>query len=1016
MLIRIVWGICQQLLRVGLTGLFLMAHGGLEATAQEHEDYKIIGHYTDENGLPQNSIKSMALQDDYLWLATENGLVRFDGHHFITYTSNNIKGLKGNRITGITRGLHDTLYALTEDKKVIVIMRQPLYVANYNDSLHSNPRQTNPLLPIWPAWENPLKALSPDLEVNIMIYDTVGNKSFLCHQEVLAWYENRQLTGTTRMPAGYTKRLVFAHKGQVFYINKQWELFLVRPGELKKISTTFYPESKSNPIGYLDDEAGRHYFVAKDGLYELDFGEGMLPGFRLVTRSIPYYNVINSVLAKGDTRLIVGTLNNGLYLLQKPSFRTVGSGMISLEKPLSIFYSQTLLPGNKGIFTGFGTYIDSAGNVSIPHLLPDLQNRVFYTDPEGYTWYGESNQLYKQRFPEGIKIAVQPISGIMKVLYQDSDSLFWIITTRTIGYLKNKVYRNIVNTQVAYDSLMGEVNYVTNEKNGVLLFGSAKGIYRYYTASDSFAAVPNTGNHVRFLKVDRPGKIWFTTYGYGFGLLEGNKVTFFPPDPNQYLQFSHCIIEDKKSFFWIPTNKGLFQAARQDLENWIKNNSRSSPYYHYYNTSNGFQTNEFNGGCQPAFLQLPNGIYSLPSMNGLVWFNPDKMVAELPANPIFLLSATLNTSVPLSTSQPIVLPRRYNEVRFVFSSPNWGNIENEYEEYRLTGTNIRPSWQPVNPAEEVLIGQLEGGDYNLEIRKKNGFGLNNYQTYSIPFRVEKLFTETTLFLILVAVALAALLWLISYLRIRLIHQQKTKLRQQVKERTQQLEETNYIKNKLISMLAHDITTPMQFISLISGHLQKFPEQNADKLQDKLKKIEYSSGQLITLADDLLNWMRTQDGNVKLTFGEVGLRQLVEEKCLFFAPLAEDQKILLQNLVAADVTCYTDSRLLGIIIHNIISNAVKFTMKGSVTISTEEKGGYVLLIIQDTGIGMNEEKLELVRNKMEHTGGVKSTRLIGKGIGLIMVDDLARLLNIKIDYQSKKGKGTTVKLQIRKEVK
>lgn len=1004
------------LLQAGTITLLLFCVFAGETAARQNEDYKIIGHYTDENGLPQNSIKGMAFQEDYLWLATENGLVRFDGHHFINYTSNDLQGMKGNRITSITRGVDDTLYALAEDKKVIVIKRRPLYVANYVDSLHGFPNQTNPLSPVWPSWEKPLSELSSDIDLNIITYDTVDDKSFLCHTQLLAWYENRKLKSTTPMPKGYNRSLVFAHKGKVYYINKEWSLLQVTPQGLQKITATFHPRSNAAPISYRTDEADRHYIIAEDGLYELQFGEQAAPDIRLVTRSIPYNTVIHRILPKGNNKLIVGTLNQGLYVLQKPSFRTIGNDMISLERPLSVFYAQTLLPDNKGLFTGFGVYIDPAGHVSIPRFLPELQNRSLYTDSDGYTWYADNSQLFKQKLPNGVAQAIQPVNGIMKTMYADSDERFWIVTTRTIGYWKNDVYRELIHNQQAYDSLMGEINYITEEQKGVLLFGSAKGIYRYYAAADSFAAVAHTRNHVRFLKVDAPGKIWFTTYGFGFGLLQNNQVTFFPSDMQQYLQFAHCILEDKKGYFWIPTNKGLFKAARQDLEGWASNHSAPPPYYQYYNTRNGFQTNEFNGGCQPAFLQLPNGTYSLPTMNGLVWFDPEKIEAELPVGPVFLLSARLNTSTVLNTAQPLVLPRQYGELRFIFSSPNWDNAENEYLEYRLSGTGMTISWQPMKPEKEVVIGQLVGGDYTLEVRKKNGFGLNNFQTYPVSFRVNKSFTETTLFFVFAFIMLAALLWLAAYGRTRLIHRQKTKLRQLVKARTRQLEESNDIKNKLISILAHDLTTPLQFISLISGHLQKFPERNPEKLQEKLKKIEYSSGQLITLADDLLNWMKTQDSNFKLTYSYVPLHQLVAEKCHFFAPLAQDQKIQLQNLVEEGTTCYTDGRLLGIIVHNIISNAVKFTMKGSVTIFADENKRYLQLTIKDTGVGMTAERLEQVRNKMAHTAVNKNARLTGKGIGLVIVDDLARLLNIRIDYQSSKAKGTTVNLQIKKQLK
>jgi signal transduction histidine kinase len=285
-------------------------------------------------------------------------------------------------------------------------------------------------------------------------------------------------------------------------------------------------------------------------------------------------------------------------------------------------------------------------------------------------------------------------------------------------------------------------------------------------------------------------------------------------------------------------------------------------------------------------------------------------------------------------------------------------------------------------------------------------------------------TNSFLFYLLLFLGVAGLFSLLLFFRTSILQRQKIRLEEQVKKQTQDLEKTitllrdkqkelennNHIKNKLIAVLSHDISTPLQFISLVSEHLQQFPDDTAE-MQSGLQQIQESSVQLITMADDLLNWMKAQDTGFQLAHDPIVLKEIVDKKLAFFSPLAESESIYVKNHIPAEVTCYSDQRLLGIIIHNIISNAVKFTTNGEVLITSGEENGHSILRVADTGIGMSRERLAQVQHAIEGELENGISKITGKGIGLMLIHDLARILKVKIHYNSEKGRGTTVDLFI-----
>src|SRR5205085_2704438 len=108
-----------------------------------------------------------------------------------------------------------------------------------------------------------------------------------------------------------------------------------------------------------------------------------------------------------------------------------------------------------------------------------------------------------------------------------------------------------------------------------------------------------------------------------------------PLDINQYLKYAHCFITDEAGYCWISSNNGLFKAKISDITDAFEND-RQQIYYHWLGKDDGMQTNEMNGGCTPCAIRLKNRNFSFPTMDGLVWFNPEKIKIVLPAGEIYI--------------------------------------------------------------------------------------------------------------------------------------------------------------------------------------------------------------------------------------------------------------------------------------------------------------------------------------------------------------------------------------------
>lgn len=280
-------------------------------------------------------------------------------------------------------------------------------------------------------------------------------------------------------------------------------------------------------------------------------------------------------------------------------------------------------------------------------------------------------------------------------------------------------------------------------------------------------------------------------------------------------------------------------------------------------------------------------------------------------------------------------------------------------------------------------------------------------------------------MLVLSITAAGALLLLGYGKYRL-HKFKSNnkvLEKHIAERTQQMEsiveelsfskqallERNLVQQRLLTAIGHDIKSPLKFLEMVSRqYLEKLKVGEGDRTTSirVTSILQESSYRLYLLTDNLLQYLKLYANDGAITLEKVSLRPLVEEKCILFKDIAESSENKILNKVSDDLCVKSDITLLRVILHNLFDNATKVTRGGLITIEGLALGDKVSLRVSDTGPGMMESLVDWCNNKE-----IESGKIITGGMGLIIVKELANLINSTLRVSSQPAKGTVIELTL-----
>jgi len=229
------------------------------------------------------------------------------------------------------------------------------------------------------------------------------------------------------------------------------------------------------------------------------------------------------------------------------------------------------------------------------------------------------------------------------------------------------------------------------------------------------------------------------------------------------------------------------------------------------------------------------------------------------------------------------------------------------------------------------------------------------------------------------------------------------------ERNNRAEEMARVRQEFLSTMSHEIRTPLNAITTI---ISMMSEEKGIKNNPLLEPLRFSSNHLMMIINDILDFTKLDLGKAELDLTSQDLRELINKIHQTYYPLAEEKGISLVCKIDENLACcyeVDDTKFIQVM-SNLVNNAIKFTNKGSVTITSEivksdKDTDQVLFEVADTGEGIESHKQEQIFDSFSQIKNIRTRKASGTGLGLAIVKNLVGLFGGKIKVESVYGQGS-----------
>ena len=981
-----------------------------------------IQRFSTDNGLPSNGIKGLQWDEKtgFLWIATEAGVARYNGADFLVFNRANSPEMYSERMIFLLRTRDGRICASDETGDVFFVMQNKLQsVGRVKVDTRPSTFKLTGLVASGRLFRQ--SSQQPPVDFGFSWYreqlvPLSDDRLLLTHNDSL--YDYR---AGLPMPVLIT---TLAPGSRIFYLRQK--LFVFHPVNgfyqldpdspaKKPVALEGWEKEQGRPVLFWEYGMREPLLVEGSNVRTLDYAGGKLQS-RLICTALPREGLLSFM--KYDSAagiLFVGTQSRGIYIIRRNEVRSIRKGIASADWPTA-YYSQVPLPAGS-FLSGKGDVLGGGSEPSVLAMLGTFNNFI-YTDPDSVIWYSHSDTLYGFSSRTHLSRAIYAGNGSITTGFLASEGRLYLANAIGIGELKaDKVEyffrypQTNINSNFPFSMIgMGP---------GLLAIATCNGLFRYDVHThrlDTLLHIP--GICVRALWMYK-GYLFVGTYGSGIWLYRGDTIRPIQLGKKEYLKYAHCFVPDRSGYCWISTNRGLFRARPDDMiEAW--SNPGREVYFHYYGRDEGMDMTELNGGCTPCALALNDTTLSFPSMDGLVWVDPRGPIPTLPEGSIYI-DAFVADSQPINTTSLVKarLPANTRDLGFALAFPAWTNRENLNIEYRLDPWSREWATLDLTHRPELHFSNLPNGEYRLMIRKATGFGMPRFESMVSSFTIEPHWYQQPwaglLGVCLLSVGMmAGVRW-----RTRRFQARQHNLEKQIAEKTHQLllkneelEKTDLIKTRLISIISHDLVTPLRFLHLTGKSLIEKKEGLTEALlQEAIGEMANTSKELELLSTNILNWIKYRNEDRRLARENFDLHELVNQLCSIFNVLARQKQLRLINAVDEGLVLFQYIEPVKIVLYNLILNGINFTTEGCIRISSIRSRDGLALQIQDTGVGMTQEQINNILADQIIISSANVDNRKGNGLGYLIIKDLLKILKGSLNIRSEKDKGTTVTVTI-----
>ena len=966
-----------------------------------------------ESGLPTNTIKGLQFDEKnrFLWIATESGIVRYNGHNIQSFGDEEEKSILNDRVVYFTIANNGSLFGKFVDATSFSIKENEVVISkttSINNSLNE-------------YIENKYQL---DLSNNKSTQKSSDFKTYKINNEIISindWYLMRfnnksvdTLTYFDHDVQGFQmgNRLYIIDKNNILseiIINKN--VNLNNKVIVKKVDHCEKYFKKGMNIQVFQDLPLDDVFIIVDQkLFRISKISSEF-SFELILDNLSineYYKFIQ--FDKATQTIYLGTENRGVIVGRPKYFNRILPNSTILKTSTST-YAQVLLKNgniqvNDGPIFGSAKYTSSIifNKKSETNTLTSSKNLLYFTNEDGIVEFDLLNNKVINKYKEFTR----------RNVFAEVNNTIYAINARGV-IKKNNLNKWVDVLKFNWVPTSFMIFDIKQENAEELLVATTDGMYKFNIKKNTFKLLYRDKAKVNFRSIFKMDDYFlFGTYGGGVYMYKQGGIKKVPYDPNGYLKFAHCFIEDDEHNIWASTNKGIFRSPKQSLIDFW-NFGPGKIAFKYFGKLDGIDVLEMNGGCNPCAIKLPNGDFSIPGIDGLIQFNPNILnkLNYLNIKPnVYLDKIIIDNHVTSIETFIKPLSRKTKSIDFQLGISGMLSEENVIVEYKL---GLNEIWKRITIKNPIIhIDKTSFGQNQLYLRWRNTAS-SEFGSMEYPFYVN--YPNAVHPLMLIAYGLIMILFIYLYIRIKTtIYQKRQKqLEVEVNIKTKSLlnlnkylTERNQAKEQVLAIMNHDVLTPLKYLHMTANNMNEKVDDL--DLKKSIQQIATTSKELEYLTRNMLNWVKYDNTNKLLKSQEVDLHKLIHELIDFITPFLGSKVVILDNKIPKDIKINNWPEALRVLMYNILINAIRSTEKGSITISIEQSNSGYAIKITDTGVGMSNSMAKyLVTGKSKDEVEYLPKYKKGNGVGFQIIRNIIKLMKAKLEIDSKENVGTIVSI-------
>jgi ligand-binding sensor domain-containing protein/AraC-like DNA-binding protein len=768
--------------------LFLCPTWGLDPDKPVNQ--YLVAHWETADGIPSNEVLSITqTPDGYLWIATPNGLVRFDG-------------IKFSVIPFAEKEKIDPLETI--DPVILLVDRAGTLWIGSSGVLTSYDFQTGrfkTFTSLDGLTKDRIRRIKDDMNGNLWISFFSSYVNRFSHGKFTAFNESHGLKGK-KNDVIYEDR-----KGNLLFGSRENGVFIYKDGKFSRYPlpgvdkhqiTTMHEDEKGNfwigtnrGLFRLTGKVTRRY-TAEDGLtsdFITSFTEDSdrnlwvgtaaglnrikkKPGGTVIFESFLNPFCILCLFEDREKSLWVGTLDSGIVQLKDGKFisyaplETHAEGII-----LSVFEDRN---GDIRIGMMNGKLFRSRGSDFVESIEPpELSGKgitAIADDTEGNLWLGTNGKGVFQKKKETFTCFTTReglVDNQLTSIYRDSKGNLWFSTFDGISVFRH--HGGVIESFNSQDGLLGKtVHNVYEDKNKNIWIASDKGIT---VLKDGKIARQNIKHYLPGVSVsciyedpsapDEESRfIWIATHGAGLKRLnlKDGKIISYTTDNGMTSNSIFQFLEDPRGNFWLMSNSGILRVDKTELNRFAGGKGDTINCISF-GISDGMKSSEFNNEfSRHSALRARNGEFWFVTKKGISIVNPEKIrINKTPPPVVIEAFFSDRQSIPLHQKTEPFAFKGIRDFTFHFTAPTFLSPEKIKFKYQLEGFDREWLFLPPGKDRAVHYRDLGPGTYTFKVTACNAEGVWNQTGAAVTFTLEPFFYQTLIFKIAVVLLFAGLL-------------------------------------------------------------------------------------------------------------------------------------------------------------------------------------------------------------------------------------------------------------------